>query len=91
MVTSARSVDLQNISIGILCGEFQRALSVGTLRKVTSYDHTIVSRSAMENSKPVSWIPKQTNWLSDIKQVIWEILQIHTWDLLPFVTENLES
>ena len=50
------------------------------------------------NSKRVSWIPKQTNWFSDIKQVIWEILQIHTegrvnrhrWDLLLFV-QNLQS
>ena len=31
-----------------LCGEFQKALSLGTLRKVTRHDHTIESRSAME-------------------------------------------
>ena len=39
-----------------LCEEFQKALSLGTLRKVKSHDHTIVSRSAMEkiNSKRVS-------------------------------------
>ena len=77
-------------------GNFKKALSLGTLRKVKSHDHTIVSRSAMEktNSKRVFRIPKQTNWLSDTKQVIWEILQMHTkgrvnrhrWDLLLFVT-----
>ena len=61
---------------------------------VKSRDYTIVSRSAMENSKWGSWIPKQTKWLSNIKQVtIWEMLQAHTegrvnrhcWDLLLFV------
>ena len=38
-----------------LCEEFQKALSLGTPRKVKSHDHTIVSRSAMEkiNSKRV--------------------------------------
>ena len=39
-----------------LCGRFQKALCLGTPRKVKSHDHTIVSRSAMEkiNSKRVS-------------------------------------
>ena len=47
-------------------GNFKKALSLGTLRKVKSHDHTIVSRSAMEkiNSKRVSWIQsKQIDFL----------------------------
>ena len=51
---SARSVDLQKISIKFYVGNFKKALSLGALRKVTSYDHTTVSRSAMGKSKPVS-------------------------------------
>ena len=47
-------------------GNFKKALSLGTLRKVNSHDHTIVSRSAKEkiNSKRVSWIQsKQIDFL----------------------------